>query len=90
MVTLEELKSTDCRWPAETQNGEMLYCGEPVLNDCPYCAVHAAIAYNKPAASKEAKKTARLTPLPTDHPIWTAGPLESFSALGEPFEAQKR
>jgi hypothetical protein len=49
MITMEDLKSRDCRWPAEVQNGEMLFCGELTLNGCPYCAVHADIAYNKPA-----------------------------------------
>jgi hypothetical protein len=58
MLTMSDLKPNDCRWPAEAQNGEMLYCGEPALNDCPYCAVHAAIAYNKPA-----RKAATLPPL---------------------------
>ena len=49
MLTFEDLKHKDCRWPSESQNGEILYCGEPVLNDGPYCAVHAAIAYNRPS-----------------------------------------
>jgi hypothetical protein len=63
MLTIEDLKANDCRWPAEAQNGEMLFCGEPVLNDCPYCAAHAAIAYNKPAARYVVKKAAPLPPL---------------------------
>jgi hypothetical protein len=61
MLTMEDLKSHDCRWP-EAQNGEMLFCGEPALKDRPYCAVHAAIAYNKPAA-RYAKKAATRPPL---------------------------
>jgi hypothetical protein len=56
MLTIEDLKSKDCRWPAETQNGETLFCGEPVLNDCPYCALHAAIAYNKRKMVQKATK----------------------------------
>ena len=62
MLTMENLKSNDCRWPTEAQNGEMLYCGEPALTDCPYCAVHAAIAYTKPAARNVFKKAAPLPP----------------------------
>jgi hypothetical protein len=62
MLTMEDLKPNDCRWPAETQNGDMLFCGEPALNDCPYCAVHAAMAYNKPARTV-VKKAAPLPPL---------------------------
>jgi hypothetical protein len=62
MLTMEDLKPNDCRWPAEAQDGEMLYCGEPALNDCPYCAVHAAIAY-KPAARHVVRKAATLPPI---------------------------
>jgi len=51
MLTIEELKSKDCRWPgAKAKTGEILYCGEPAVDGCPYCAAHAAIAYSKPAA----------------------------------------
>ena len=58
MLTMEDLKPNDCRWLADVQNGEMLFCGEAALTDCPYCAVHAAIAYNKPA-----RKAVNLPPL---------------------------
>lgn len=52
MLTFEELKTDDCRWPvAEAKNGEILFCGESAINGCPYCAAHAAIAY-KPAARR--------------------------------------
>jgi hypothetical protein len=70
MITMEDLKSHDCRWPAETQNGEMLYCGEPALNDCPYCAMHADIAYHKPARNM-IKRAATRPPL-------LAAPEETF------------
>ena len=63
MLTMEDLKPNDCRWLADVQNGEMLFCGEAALTDCPYCAVHAAIAYNKPAARYVDKKAAPLPPL---------------------------
>jgi hypothetical protein len=62
MLTMEDLKSRDCRWPAEAQNGEMLFCGEPTLNGCPYCAVHADIAYHKPARNM-IKRAATRPPL---------------------------
>jgi hypothetical protein len=62
MLTMEDLKPNDCRWPAEAENGGMLFCGEPILNDCPYCAAHAAVAYNKPARNVD-KKAAPLPPL---------------------------
>jgi hypothetical protein len=47
MLTFEQLKSRDCRWPTEAQSGEVLFCGEAALNECPYCAVHADLAYTK-------------------------------------------
>jgi hypothetical protein len=62
MLTMEDLKAHDCRWPAEAENGEMLFCGEPILNDGPYCATHAAMAYNKPARYV-VKKAPPLPPL---------------------------
>jgi len=62
LVTIEDLKSKDCRWPSETQNGETLFCGELVLNDCSYCALHAAIAYNKPAVRKMVQKATKPRP----------------------------
>jgi hypothetical protein len=63
MLTMEDLKAHDCRWPAEAENGEMLFCGEPALDYCPYCAAHAAVAYNKPAARNVVKKAPPLPPL---------------------------
>ena len=51
LVKLAELKISDCRWPVAEADGEMLFCGEPAKNDCPYCAAHTAIAYH-PAARR--------------------------------------
>ena len=51
MVTFEELKTDDCRWPVAEADGEILFCGEPAENGCPYCAAHTAIAY-QPAAHR--------------------------------------
>jgi hypothetical protein len=53
MLTIEELKPSDCRWPCEAgSTGEMLFCGDPALEGCPYCASHAALAYDKPAGRR--------------------------------------
>ena len=49
MLTFEELKTDDCRWPVAEAIGEILFCGEPAINGCPYCAAHAAIAYKSAA-----------------------------------------
>jgi hypothetical protein len=62
MLTMEDLKSHDCRWPTEAHNGEMLFCGEPTPNNCPYCSVHAAVAYNKPARNVVKKAPPLLRP----------------------------
>jgi hypothetical protein len=51
MLTFEELKTDDCRWPVAEAIGEILFCGEPAIHGCPYCAAHPAIAY-KPAARR--------------------------------------
>jgi len=51
LVKLAELKISDCRWPVAEADGEILFCGEPAENGCPYCAAHTAIAY-QPAAHR--------------------------------------
>jgi len=52
MLTIEELKPNDCRWPCEAGTGEMRFCGDPALDGFPYCVVHAALAYDKPAGRR--------------------------------------
>lgn len=49
MLTFEELKLLDCRWPAgESADGKPLFCGERASEGYPYCEEHALLAYRKP------------------------------------------
>ena len=57
LVKLAELKISDCRWPVAEADGEILFCGEPAENGCPYCAAHTAIAY-QPAAHRQFSRNA--------------------------------
>jgi hypothetical protein len=61
MKTLAELKRNDCRWivgdtalPGERPGSGAIYCGAQGLRvigqqPCPYCEVHAALAYTRSA-----------------------------------------
>lgn len=44
-VSLMDLRGMNCRWPLICDDGEVRYCGEGVA-DRPYCAHHAARAFN--------------------------------------------
>lgn len=44
-VSLMDLRGMNCRWPLICDDGEIRYCGEGVT-DRPYCAHHAARAFN--------------------------------------------
>jgi GcrA cell cycle regulator len=45
--TLLELASRDCRWPhGEIGSDDFRYCGAATDGTGPYCAAHAALAYN--------------------------------------------
>ena len=47
-VTLLELTSKTCRWPlGDPQQEGFAFCGEVILEGCPYCNGHAKIAYNR-------------------------------------------
>jgi len=47
-VTIVELKEAMCRWPlGDPSSPEFRYCGSPALGG-PYCAHHAALAYQAP------------------------------------------
>jgi hypothetical protein len=57
MLAFEELKISDCRWPvAESDHGEILFCGEAAVSGCPYCAAHEAIAYRPVTAEFRARR----------------------------------
>ena len=64
MLTFEELKTDDCRWPVAVAIGEILFCGEPAVNGCPYCAAHAATAYKSAARRFVVGQKATREPLP--------------------------
>lgn len=47
--TLVQLKYGDCRWPyGDPRHPDFHYCGQPKDGDRPYCAAHAALAYELP------------------------------------------
>jgi hypothetical protein len=45
-ITLMDLRPHHCRWPLG-EPSDMLYCGAGRLEPHPYCAGHAAIAYER-------------------------------------------
>lgn len=46
MVSLCDMKSDQCRWPLECDDGSTMYCGAAVLDGSfSYCAAHSMIAY---------------------------------------------
>lgn len=45
-VSLLELKERSCRWPnGDPKKSDFSFCGEGALPGLPYCATHAAVAY---------------------------------------------
>ena len=45
-VTLEELRSSHCRWPhGDPRDENFAYCGDTAVAGKPYCAEHMAAAY---------------------------------------------
>lgn len=48
--------SRGCKWPAGGEGADMLQCGAPADESrgehCPYCATHAAVAFQKPKAGQ--------------------------------------
>ena len=47
-ITFMELTPHTCRWPlGDPQQPGFAYCGDVSLDGCPYCVVHAKIAYNR-------------------------------------------
>jgi hypothetical protein len=46
LIKFAQLKIRDCHWPVAEADGEVLFCGEPAENGCPYCAAHTAIAHH--------------------------------------------
>ena len=55
VVRLEELTGSMCCWPeGEPGTADFYFCGEPSVQDKPYCEVHCARAYVK--VSKDKKK----------------------------------
>jgi hypothetical protein len=46
-ISIWMLAPGQCRWPIEGR-GAVLYCGEPVVTGCSYCATHRALAFLTP------------------------------------------
>jgi len=44
-VPLVALTATSCRWPVDSDDGPMLYCGSEAWPDRPYCGRHCRVAY---------------------------------------------
>ena len=44
-VSIFGLNGHTCRWPVRGQGWNMLYCGEPIVPDTPYCGPHCRRAY---------------------------------------------
>ena len=45
-ISLLELKARSCRWPnGDPKKAGFSFCGEESLAGLPYCAEHAAVAY---------------------------------------------
>ena len=56
VVSLEELTSSMCSWPeGEPGTPEFHFCGQPAVQDKPYCEAHCARAYVKVSKDKKNK-----------------------------------
>jgi GcrA cell cycle regulator len=54
--TLLQLNEKTCRWPiGDPGSPEFYFCGGDIVNELPYCAYHARIAY-QPAADRRRDK----------------------------------
>lgn len=55
LLRIMDLKAHHCRWPLNNAlGGEYYFCGDKKVSSTkPYCEKHAAVAYQKPAKSKE-------------------------------------
>ncbi|AUN29518.1 MAG: GcrA family cell cycle regulator [Niveispirillum sp.] len=52
-ATILSLTERMCKWPVgDPKSPDFHFCGKPSLNGLPYCAEHAAIAY-QPARKRE-------------------------------------
>ena len=49
-LTIYQTGNGDCKWPLGKADASppYLYCGDPVMDDRPYCGTHCGIAYNVP------------------------------------------
>ena len=49
-LTIYQTGNGDCKWPLGKADASppFLYCGDPVMDDRPYCGTHCGIAYNVP------------------------------------------
>ena len=56
---LLELTEQTCRWPVgDPGSGDFFFCGGNAVVGLPYCAYHARVAYQPPAARRD-KRPAR-------------------------------
>jgi hypothetical protein len=47
-VSLVNLGRKSCRWPSgDPHESDFGFCGKPKLDGAPYCAEHAALAYDR-------------------------------------------
>ena len=61
LVTMETLTEASCRWPeGDPKRPGFHFCGRRRAAGVPYCAHHAAIAYNPAAASSLKNRLARI------------------------------
>ena len=57
--TILELTEQTCRWPVgDPGSGDFFFCGGNAVVGLPYCAYHARVAYQPPAARRD-KRPAR-------------------------------
>jgi GcrA cell cycle regulator len=56
-ITLMQLTSKTCHWPlGDPQQPDFGFCGNLILEGCPYCAEHAKLAYNRGGSIKVTMK----------------------------------
>lgn len=59
-VTIMDLRDQMCRWPlGDPGREEFRFCGAHSQSGCPYCAHHAAIAYQPVIDRRREKRTVR-------------------------------
>jgi GcrA cell cycle regulator len=48
-IRLLDLKDSGCRWPfGDPRNHDFGFCGRRRIEGAPYCAAHAALAFDRP------------------------------------------